>query len=240
MRTSNHATVVAKDGHAATSSYVIGLFGQGQRQFLFGASVVLRFQGIQDRWKLTHARINVNWCKGVLTLATHWRRPPSDECWQLCDPPPAIVSELDSPWALVGNALPYGDVNDALRELYSRYSWAIDQGDIALLSDCYTDDAGGGFPQWGRANGGTPSLANSKVSDVSGRGYSILPMLCAWNLRPMVCMREFSSQGSSRSVQGMRRETRYTALTTRSTHDAKTMASGGSAGAITDLLVHRC
>lgn len=153
MRTSNHAIVVGCDGRAAASAYVIGLFGQGQRQFLFGASVVLGFRCVQDRWLLTRARIHVNWCKGVLTLATHWRMPPSDEGWQLGDPPPAVVSELDSPWAMIGNALPYGDVKDGVRELYSKYSWAIDQGDIALLKDCYTDDAAGGFTPMGALQG---------------------------------------------------------------------------------------
>lgn len=153
MRTSNHAIVLGKNGRAAASAYVIGLFGQGQRQFLFGASVVLGFQEDHDRWVLTRARIHVNWCKGVLTLATHWRMPPSDEGWQLGDPPPAIVSELDSPWALIGDALPYADVKDAVSELYSKYSWAIDQGDIALLRDCYTDDAAGGFTPMGPLQG---------------------------------------------------------------------------------------
>jgi 2,4-dienoyl-CoA reductase-like NADH-dependent reductase (Old Yellow Enzyme family)/ketosteroid isomerase-like protein len=153
MRTSNHAIVVGRRGRAAASAYVIGLFGQGQRQFLFGASVVLGFQRHRDGWLLTRARIHVNWCKGVLTLATHWRMPPSDEGWQLGDPPPTIVSELHSPWALIGDALAYGDVNDAVRELYSKYSWAIDQGDIALLSDCYTEDASGGFTPMGPLQG---------------------------------------------------------------------------------------
>ena len=155
MRSSNHAMLVGKNGQAATSAYVVGLFKRGQQQFLFGASVVLRFQcdEPQRRWSLTHARIQVNWCKGEPSLAAHWRLLPSDAGWQLGDAPPVIVSELDSPWALIGDALPPATAEDAVRQLYSKYSWAIDQGDIALLGDSFTDDAAGGFTPMGPLQG---------------------------------------------------------------------------------------
>ncbi|MFJ2689154.1 nuclear transport factor 2 family protein [Pseudomonas sp. NPDC087336] len=155
MRTSNHAIVVGRNGQAVTSAYVYGLFGRGEQRLLFGASVVLRFQfdGTDGLWMMADARINVNWCKGDLPLAAHWRMLPGDAGWELGDAPPVIVSELDSPWALIGNALPQADVEVAVRELYSKYSWAIDQGDIALLSDCYTDDAAGGFAPIGPLQG---------------------------------------------------------------------------------------
>ena len=153
LRTSNHATLVGKDGQAATSAYAIGLFSRGAQQFLFGASVVLRMQQQGSRWLLAGARIQVNWCKGDAALAAHWRQPPSDAGWQLGDPTPAIVSELDSPWALIRDALPPADVQDAVRELYSQYSWAIDQGDIALLANSYSEDAAGGFTPMGALQG---------------------------------------------------------------------------------------
>ncbi|CAM4395199.1 SnoaL-like domain-containing protein [Comamonas aquatilis] len=155
MRTSNHAVLVSKSGQAASSAYVIGLFGSGPQQFLFGASVVLRFQSHdpESHWSLFDARIQVNWCKGDPSLAAHWCKPPSDAGWQLGDEPPVIVSELDSPWALIGDALPPPNAQDAVRQLYSKYSWGIDQGDITLLSDSYTDDAAGGFTPMGQLQG---------------------------------------------------------------------------------------
>ncbi|MFF7057987.1 nuclear transport factor 2 family protein [Achromobacter spanius] len=155
MRTSNHSTVVGQHGQAAGSAYAIGLMRRGQRHFLFGASIVLQYRYVdqQDRWTLVGAKMNVNWCKGDLRLASHWRMSPNDEGWQLGDAPPLIVSELDSPWALVPQALCAADDDGAVRQLYSKYSWAIDQGDFALLRDCYTDDAGGGFAPIGRLQG---------------------------------------------------------------------------------------
>ncbi|WP_187395011.1 nuclear transport factor 2 family protein [Pigmentiphaga aceris] len=155
MRTSNHVILSGRSGLAAASAYVIGLFGHQQRQLLFGASVVLRFRFDRSthRWLLVGARINVNWCKGDLALAAHWSSPPSDAGWELGDAPPVLVSELDSPWALIGDALPPVSVEDAMQELYSKYSWAIDQDDIALLSDSYTQDAAGGFAPMGALQG---------------------------------------------------------------------------------------
>lgn len=155
MRTSNHATLVGDSGQAACSAYVIGLFDNGKRQLLFGSSVVLQFQFdvAQSRWSLLHARLNVNWCKGDVALVSHWRLPPNDAGWQLGDPEPVIVSELDSPWAMIGTGLPAGSKEEAVIELYSKYSWAIDQNDIALLRDCYTEDAAGGFNPIGPLTG---------------------------------------------------------------------------------------
>jgi 2,4-dienoyl-CoA reductase-like NADH-dependent reductase (Old Yellow Enzyme family)/ketosteroid isomerase-like protein len=155
MRSSNHATVLGRNGRAAVSAYVFGMLGKDGKHFLFGASVVLQmhFDAGSGRWLLVGARINVNWCKGEQALVAHWRMPPSEEGWQLGDTAPVIVSELDSPWALVGNALPASPAEDAVRELYSKYSWAIDQGDIALLTDCYTEDAAGGFTPMGSLKG---------------------------------------------------------------------------------------
>lgn len=155
MRTSNHAIRVGDRGQAAGSAYVIGLLNDGQRHLLFGASVTLQFQfhQAQDRWLLTLARININWCRGDVALVPHWRMPPSDAGWQLGDAAPVIVSELDSPWALIGAGLPPAAKADAIIELYSKYSWAIDQADIALLSDCYTEDAAGGFTPIGALQG---------------------------------------------------------------------------------------
>lgn len=117
MRTSNHAIVVGDRGQAASSAYVYGLFSDGQRHLLFGASVILKFQfrEAHDRWLLTAARVNINWCRGDVALVPHWRLAPSDAGWQLGDPAPVIVSELDSPWALIGAGLPSGgkDTEDA-------------------------------------------------------------------------------------------------------------------------------
>lgn len=154
MRTSNHASVVGRDGRAASSSYVYGLLGHGEKRFLFGATVILRFESRNDddRWFLTRALIGVNWCKGDLALVEHWRKPPADTGWEPGESAPTIVSELDSPWADVVDVVPH-EPEQAVRELYSKYSFAIDQGDIALLSDCYTNDAAGGFTPLGPLQG---------------------------------------------------------------------------------------
>lgn len=154
IRTSNHSTVVGRAGKAASSAYVYGLLGHGDKRFLFGATVLLQFalRHTDHHWLLASALISVNWCKGDPTLAERWRKPPGDNGWEPGDVAPTIVSELDSPWARIGDALPH-EPEQAMRELYSKYSFAIDQGDIALLSDCYTDVAAGSFTPLGPLRG---------------------------------------------------------------------------------------
>lgn len=155
MQASNQAVVIGASGQAAASFYIYGLFGRGNQRLLFGATVVLSFTSDTpyNHWMLASVRINVNWCKGALPLVQHWRMPPSDTGWGLGDAPPVIVSELDSPWAQIDSPMPYPRAEEAVRQLYSKYSFAIDQGDIGLLSDCYTQDVSGGFTPLGHLRG---------------------------------------------------------------------------------------
>ncbi len=153
MHTSNHATVL-DENKAVASAYVIGLFEQSGRQFLFGGSLTLRYTvSVHGEVQLDEVRIQANWTKGDTKLAKHWCYLPTDQGWNLGDPSPTIVSELDAPWNLIRNEVKQTTTQEAVAQLYSKYSWAIDQGDIALLSDCYTEDAAGGFTPMGRLQG---------------------------------------------------------------------------------------
>lgn len=152
-RTSNHY-VGGHDGEGVASAYAFGLIQRGASFLLFGATVVMTFRCAEDgTWLLTLARLSINWQQGDTALVDHWSKPPENYGWQLGDAPPVLVSELDSPWAKVSNSTLVGSVEESVAELYSKYSWAIDQGDIALLSDCYTDDAAGGFSPMGQLRG---------------------------------------------------------------------------------------
>jgi len=155
VRKSNHATVIDQQvTQAISSQYLIGLFEKENRQFLFGASATFEFAiNNQNEALLTKIKFQANWYKGDATLAQHWKYLPSDDGWTLGDPDPAIVSELDAPWNLIQSRQPQSDIKNAIAESYSKYSWAIDQNDISLLSDSYTPDAKGGFSPMGKLNG---------------------------------------------------------------------------------------
>ena len=134
IRTSNRYAA-ARGDEGVASLYAYGLLrnqGDATQALLFGATVVLRAARTEGGWRASHVRISSSWMRGSERLAAHWLLPPSDAGWQVGDPPPVLVSELHSPWALQPIGTPPSDLFDAISELYSRYSFAIDQGDILL------------------------------------------------------------------------------------------------------------
>lgn len=163
MRTSNHATVIGNNNIAVSSAYVMGLLQRGRQQFLFGGSVIFQFRFNASGEILLHeVRIQANWSKGDPSLAKHWLYIPTDNGWQLGDPSPVIVSELNSPWSVVRDEQQQTELAGAVAQLYSKYSWAIDQNDISLLSDSYSKDAEGGFSPMGRLKGRQSIIGQQK------------------------------------------------------------------------------
>lgn len=155
IRTSNHYAASRGDRGVA-SFYGYGLLqshGSASQALLFGATVVLRFGRSGHGWQITQIRISSAWMRGTEPLSSHWLLPPSDAGWQVGDQPPVLVSEIDSPWALQPIGQPPGDLHAAISELYSRYSFAMDQGDITLLISTYTADIAGGFAPMGQFEG---------------------------------------------------------------------------------------
>lgn len=155
LRTSNH--YAAHRGETGVASfYAFGLLRDrtdATQGLLFGATVVLRLARVATGWQIAHIRLSSAWMRGADRLAAHWLLPSSDAGWQVGDPPPVLVSEIDSPWALQPIGPPPGDLHAAISELYSRYSFAIDQGDIGLLISAYTPDIAGGFAPMGQFAG---------------------------------------------------------------------------------------
>lgn len=152
IRTSNH--YVGASGHkAVASAYAIAGRPGGRVPLLFGATAVFELSMADDAWVFSEIRLSVNWFRGTSVDVKHWSHIPDGSGWKLGDAPPTIVSELDSPWAKLAHSdLPLS-TEDALRELYSRYSFAIDQGDIALLADSFSADVRGGFSPMGQLAG---------------------------------------------------------------------------------------
>jgi ketosteroid isomerase-like protein len=152
MRTSNHY-VGALDDQAVASAYVLASRQGRAAQSLFGATVVFAFGKRDGVWLVSEVRLSVNWYRGDCREVRHWGVVPDNVGWKLGDPAPAIVSELDSPWARLPRSALARSSEDAVRELYSKYSFAIDQADISLLADCFASDVKGGFAPMGKLSG---------------------------------------------------------------------------------------
>jgi hypothetical protein len=153
IRTSNHSLRLG-ERKAVAGFYAFAIKHDLKAAMLFGATLRLDLQkDSSGTWLICGAIVSISWSKGSTTLMPHWKRVPGENGWQLGDAPPVLVSELDAPWRVPLEGLVAPDVPTQLAELYSRYSWAIDQGDIALLSDCYTEGCAGKFAPMGSYSG---------------------------------------------------------------------------------------
>lgn len=152
-RTSN--PYVAVDGdQAACSLYLFGTLNTvGKEPFLFGATLVFELEKLQEQWRFETIRLAINWTSGYSDAVEHWGKYPQQNGWQFGDKPPVIVSELHSPWKKLPNAKVPEALEIALRDLYARYSFAVDQNDMTLLTSAYSEDIHGGFAPMGELSG---------------------------------------------------------------------------------------
>lgn len=153
VRTSNHSLRVGAH-RAVAGFYAFASKHAPSAALLFGATLRVDLHtDASGTWRIGGAIVSINWSKGSASAMPHWTGVPGENGWQLGDAPPVLVSELDAPWRVRLEGLIAPAVETQLVELYSRYAWAIDQGDIALLSDCYTDTCAGKFAPMGGYTG---------------------------------------------------------------------------------------
>lgn len=152
IRISNRYMATQED-HASACAYALadrqGMAGHS----LFGATVIFAFTRQNDVWKVAEVRLSVNWYRGEIREVSHWHNVPNDAGWTLGDPPPVIVSEVDSPWARIAHSDLTCTAEEALPGLFTRYAFALDQGDFALLADCLAIDVEGSIPPLGHLSG---------------------------------------------------------------------------------------
>ncbi|SEG08478.1 nuclear transport factor 2 family protein [Marinobacterium lutimaris] len=152
--TNRYLAVEPGSDQAAASVYLFGLTQRmGRAAFIFGAALVMRFERVEGRWLFSEVRLQINWTNGDNRLVPHWSKPPGTNGWQMGDEAPVLVSELHSPWAIMPKAAVPESLDEALHELYARYSFGVDQNDMGLLISAYDDDISGGFAPVGNLSG---------------------------------------------------------------------------------------
>jgi hypothetical protein len=150
---STNRYVAGNDDHTTLTAYVFGhVTNPAAAPAIFGAVLVGDLARGQGSWRFTNLKLSIPWTDGDTSRFARWK-VLSGQGWTLGDPTPTIVSELDSPWARGIPPLPSLDPVQQVADVYTRYAWAIDQGDINLLRGCYTDDAFGEFPPMGHRDG---------------------------------------------------------------------------------------
>lgn len=154
--TSNYYAAADGQDKAMVSAYLYGeIFTEANLHpsAAFGAVLRITLQTEDDVWKMSDILVNISWTEGHTDFFPDWQLPPGEKGWRPGDAPPALVSELDSPWHCIpDNKIDATDV-EQIEETYSRYSWGIDQNDFGQFRTCYTSDAKGLFPPLGPLEG---------------------------------------------------------------------------------------
>ncbi|MCH5487736.1 nuclear transport factor 2 family protein [Pseudomonas syringae] len=154
LKATNHF-IGGGETEATFSCYIYGQIRSEVKRSKLGFGMTmkgaLKKNGV--KWQLDNLLISLNWVTDDLSLASHWKLPPGDDGWRIGDSVPTIVSELDSPWIRFPRSMPSGAVDEGIADTYARYSWALDQADMQLLSDCFTADAAGDFQPMGVIKG---------------------------------------------------------------------------------------
>lgn len=159
-----NAYVAGDDAHATLTAYLYGVFDDSDTAgaAVFGAVLLGELRRTDERWRFDDLRLQVTFPEGSLERLDSWRLPAAGG-WQVGDETPTIVSETDSPWIRRVPALTGLTPEQSVVDAFSRYAWAIDQGDIGLLMTAYTPDAAGEFTPMGHRDGRREIIGQQKA-----------------------------------------------------------------------------
>ncbi|MFJ4107766.1 nuclear transport factor 2 family protein [Oerskovia enterophila] len=161
---STNAYVAGNLARTTLTAYLYGVFAHesNRTEAVFGAVLLANLVPGPDGWVFTDLRLSVTQVEGTRRHFARWQLPDRSG-WQVGDPTPIIVSEIDSPWACGVPALAGLSAEQRVVDAYTRYAWAIDQGDIALLVGAYAPDASGEFMPLGHREGRRDIIGQQKA-----------------------------------------------------------------------------
>ncbi|WP_287162573.1 nuclear transport factor 2 family protein [Rhodococcus sp. (in: high G+C Gram-positive bacteria)] len=161
---STNTYVAGNDAQATLTAYLYGVLADDETESaaVFGAVLLGELRHSDDRWVFDDLRLEVTFTEGNLAQVDSWDLPAAVG-WQVGDETPVIVSEIDSPW--IRNVPVLTDLTPEQRvaDAFTRYAWAIDQGDISLLITAYSSDASGEFTPMGHRDGRRDIIGQQKA-----------------------------------------------------------------------------
>ncbi|NVZ24665.1 nuclear transport factor 2 family protein [Pseudomonas gingeri] len=155
IESTNHHVGV-EDDRAVLGAYLYGRIsppGTSIAPLLFGALLVGELAATDGGWLFSQLQLTLNWLDGNHALVPRWNPPRSRRFWEVGDPAPHLLNELDSPWARLPFARVAGTAQDEVAEVFMRYIWAMDQADFGQMRDTLAHDIAGAFPPIGDLNG---------------------------------------------------------------------------------------
>jgi len=111
--------------------------------FHFGGYYLNDFIKIDDRWKISFIRFNLDMEDGNTLFVRGWWHLIDYRYFEGTEYYP-IVSEIDAPWRAIENPEPILDEREKILDTFNKLNWGIDHADFELAISSY-DIEGGDF-----------------------------------------------------------------------------------------------
>jgi ketosteroid isomerase-like protein len=140
--TNEYIAVAAGTGQQ--SVYFTGIFaddlGDRLNSSWFSGHYANTYQHTDEGWKIATIRFELDWKIGNHPRIRDWEEPRNTLGWDPDVKLPTVISRLDAPWHVISHPEETGSDEVQIADVFTRYTWAVDQWDIGLLSDIVTDD----------------------------------------------------------------------------------------------------
>jgi|tagenome__1003787_1003787.scaffolds.fasta_scaffold20923673_2 ketosteroid isomerase-like protein len=152
----NEYTAVASE-IGQQSAYLTGVLADDLGERLgpswFSGHYANTYQFTDEGWKIAHIRFELDWKIGNHQSISEWQEPRATLGWNPNVNLPNIISGLDAPWHVIPNPEETGSDEVQILDVFTRYTWAVDQWDISLLKDILTDDINTNVVPFGEVTG---------------------------------------------------------------------------------------
>lgn len=136
--------IAVAEGIAQQSAYLTVMLADNLEGRLeaswFSGHYANTYHYTNEGWKIAHIRFELDWKIGNHPSINRWKEPSATLGWNQYVDLPNIISGLDAPWHVIPQPEDPGCAEVQILDVFTRYTWAVDQWDISLLSDILTDD----------------------------------------------------------------------------------------------------
>lgn len=136
----------------------------------FGAHFVNSWRRSGDQWQLVTLRFEHDWMQGVHPTFRSWPDARNELGWEPGTALPKTISALDAPWRVIPDNVEPGSDEQQIVDTFTRYTWGVDQGDLALAGESLTENISTDIVPFGKLGGRREFLSTLQLFR-SGRVY---------------------------------------------------------------------
>ncbi|WP_087975000.1 nuclear transport factor 2 family protein [Oceanobacillus rekensis] len=149
--------IAVATGVGQQSAYLTGILADDLGERLdpswYSGHYTNTYEHTDEGWKIAAIRFELDWKIGNHSRIRQWEEPIDKLGWNPNVKLPHIISGLDAPW----HVIPHSEEKDSnevqILDVFTRYTWAVDQWDIGLLGDILTDDIATNVVPFGEVTG---------------------------------------------------------------------------------------